>query len=118
MLKRILGLFGARKPIVIPDSAGLVEGEARTVTLGDIMNDGLQVLLCRIEGKVYALDTMCPHGEGGRLTRGPLVDGKLAVCPLHNYRFDPTNGDAVGVACKGARKFRVEEKDGEFLLWV
>ena len=117
MWKRILRLFRGPKPIIVPGSEGLCEGEGRTVTLGDPMNDGLQVLLCRVDGQVHALDTECPHGEGGRLVRGPLVAGRLAVCPLHNYRFDVTSGEPVGVACRRARRLRVAEKDGEFQLW-
>ncbi|MFT4540130.1 MAG: nitrite reductase/ring-hydroxylating ferredoxin subunit [Planctomycetota bacterium] len=118
MLKRIMRLIRGKPPIEIPDSAGLAEGEARTVTLGDPMNDGLQVLLCRLNGEIHALDTLCPHGEGGRLIRGPLMDGEHAYCPLHHYRFDPKTGDAVGVSCRSAKKFRVEERDGKFFLWA
>ena len=111
MLKKLLGLFGKR-PVVVPDAAKLVEGEARTIEVGDLGSDGRQVLLCRVDGKVHALDTECPHNQGGRLIRGPLHEGRYAICPLHNYKFDPATGEAKDVACGAARPYRCEERDG------
>ena len=111
MLKKLLGLFGKR-PVVVPDAAKLVEGEARTIEVGDLGSDGRQVLLCRVDGKVHALDTECPHNQGGRLIRGPLHEGRYAICPLHNYKFDPATGEAKDVACGAARTYRCEERDG------
>jgi len=110
MLGRILKLFRGRT-IEIPGASGLVEGEARKVDVGDPAAGGKQVLLCRVDGKVHALDTFCPH-EGGRIIPGPLAEGKYAVCPLHNYRFDPATGKAVGVSCPSARTYKVTE-DGD-----
>jgi len=115
MLGRILRLL--RGPAVtVPGTDRLAEGEGRTVDVGDPLADGKQVLLCRVGGKVYALDTLCPH-EGGRIQPGPLADGKYAFCPLHNYRFDPRTGAAVGAACRPARRCKVEERGNDSLLW-
>ena len=108
MLRRLFNVFRGQA-VTIPGTDKLEEGVARTVDIGDPAAGGTQVLLCRVEGKIYALDSACPH-EGGRLIRGPLVDGKYAVCPLHNYRFDPKDGGAVGVTCKAARTFAVGDK--------
>ena len=63
------------------------------------------MILCRVEGRLHALDALCPH-EGGRIVPGPLVEGKYALCPLHNYKFDPRTGKAVDVSCKAARTYR------------
>ena len=93
MFDRLKKLF-SKPSITIPGADGLVEGEARKVDIGDPAAGGKQVLLCRVDGKVHALDTLCPH-EGGRLVPGPLADGRYAVCPLHNYRFEPDSGKAV-----------------------
>lgn len=117
MLGRLLGLFKKRGGVRVPGADQLLEGEARTVDIGDPHAGGLQVLVCRVEGRVYALDTACPH-EGGRLAKGPLADGKYAVCPLHNYRFDPKDGKAIEVSCKSAKTVRVEEQDGQLELFV
>lgn len=111
MLKKLLGLFGKR-PVIVPDAAKLVEGEARTIEIGDLGSDGRQVLLCRVDGKVHALDTECPHGKGGRLVRGPLHEGRFAVCPLHNYKFDATTGRPREVVCSDAKTYTCVERNG------
>ncbi|MGK0216864.1 MAG: nitrite reductase/ring-hydroxylating ferredoxin subunit [Planctomycetota bacterium] len=110
-------LFGG-KGIIIPGADKLLEGEGRKVDIGDPAAGGTQVLLVRLEGKVYALDTLCPHNEGGRLVPGPLMDSKYALCPLHNYRFDPRNGATVGNSCKSARTYKVKEANGEIELFL
>ena len=106
----MLSLFRGLR-IVVPDTDRLVEGEGRKVDLGDPAAGGVQVLLCRVQGKVYALDTVCPH-EGGRIRPGPLAEGRWAVCPLHSYRFDPQNGREATGACAAAKTYRVRERAG------
>lgn len=116
MLGRLFARF-RKKGVLVPDTDRLQEGEARTVDVGDPLAGGVQVLLCRVDGRVHALDSRCPH-EGGRIQPGPLVDGRRARCPLHNYEFDPRDGKAVGVACRPARTYRVEERDGSCEVFV
>jgi 3-phenylpropionate/trans-cinnamate dioxygenase ferredoxin subunit len=116
MLRRLAGLFRG-KGVLVPDLHRLAEGEARKVDVGDPLAGGKQVLLCRVEGRVYALDTLCPH-EGARMQTGPLVDGKYARCPLHGYCFDPRDGKAVRVSCRSARTYRVVERDGQAEIFL
>lgn len=97
----------------IPGVARLPEGEARKV-LVPAERPGeppLEILLVRREGRLFALDTLCPH-EGGRLAEGPLWEGGNVSCPLHLYRFDPRTGKAVEVDCAPATTFPVREVDG------
>lgn len=101
-----LDLFRGQ-PAVIEGTGEIAEGHARRAEVGDT-----QLVLCRVEGKLYALDASCPH-EGGRISEGPLLDGKHAMCPLHNYRFDPRTGAAVGVVCGSAKTYRLREKGGD-----
>jgi nitrite reductase/ring-hydroxylating ferredoxin subunit len=116
MLSKLFGLFRG-VPARVEGTDGLPEGHATTIALGDPLAGGTEVVLCRVEGKLYALDRVCPH-EGGRLSGGPLVAGRLAVCPLHNYRFDATNGKAVGAACRSAKIYRVREQGSDAVIWV
>jgi nitrite reductase/ring-hydroxylating ferredoxin subunit len=97
----------------IPGVARLPEGEARKVQLQPEEPGAPQreVVLARLGGRLYALDSLCPH-EGGRLAEGPLWDGRFVACPLHLYRFDPRTGAADGVECKPARTYAVREVDG------
>jgi len=106
MFERLIG-FLRRPPATIQGSSELPEGEARHFAAG-----AGEIVLCRRAGKLYALDARCPH-EGGRLIGGPLVEGRYVTCPLHKYKFDPANGQAIGVACKKARTYRVVERGAD-----
>lgn len=90
----------------------LPEGEGRKVPLGDPLAGGAEIVLCRVDGALHAIDTRCPH-EGGRIVDGPLVEGRWVRCPLHDYKFDPSNGAAVGVPCPRARTYRVVAKGAD-----
>lgn len=96
----------------IPGVGRLAEGEARKVLLpaeGDELPT--EVALCRVGGRLFAVDSLCPH-EGGRLAAGPLVEGRYLSCPLHLYKFDPESGAAIDVPCPPARTYSVREIEG------
>lgn len=48
------------------------------------------VVLARIDGEVYAVDSVCPHA-GGPLGEGEL-DGPRLTCPWHGWAYDVTTG--------------------------
>lgn len=116
MLGKLFGKF-RRKGVLVPGTDALLEGEARKVDIGDPMAGGVQVLLCRVDGEVHALDSACPH-DGGRIQPGPLLEGRHALCPLHNYKFDPRDGKAIDVACRSAKTYPVKEHDGQCEVFV
>jgi len=97
----------------IPGAARLPEGESRKVIVPPVAEGGCptEFVLARLDGRLYALDTLCPH-EGGRIVDGPLWEGRYLTCPLHLYRFDPRSGEAIEVECEPARTYPVEEVDG------
>ena len=116
MLRKLFGL--GPKPALVKGTDKLAEGHAKRVDVGDVLaGTGRQVIFCRVEGELHALDSLCPH-EGGRITDGPLEEGKYALCPLHRYRFDPRSGAPVGVPCGKAKVYRVRERDGEAEIWL
>lgn len=105
------------RPILIKGAGKLPEGQSKKIDIGDPLAGGRQVVLCRVDGKLCAIDALCPH-EGGRISDGPLHEGRFAMCPLHNYQFDPTTGKALDRECKNARTYRVREKGGDCELWA
>lgn len=117
MFSKFFGAFG-KKPALIKGTGKLAEGEAKRVSFGDPLAGGTEVMLCRVGGRLHAVDRLCPHESGGRLVEGPLVEGKYVMCPLHGYKFDPANGRAVGVPCKNAKTYRVREVDGDTEIWL
>jgi 3-phenylpropionate/trans-cinnamate dioxygenase ferredoxin component len=73
--------------------------------------DGLEVLLCRFEGQVYALENRCSHADE------PLACGRVRLgwiaCPAHGARFDLETGEALtGPATEPVRVFAVRVVDG------
>lgn len=117
MLDRLLDIFRGR-PALIQGAGKLKEGQSKKVDIGDPLAGGKQIVLCRVDGALYALDVRCPH-EGGRIMDGPLVDGKRALCPLHNYKFDPKTGKTDDDRmCKDAKTYRVRERGGDAEVWT
>ena len=117
MLDRLKGLFG-KKPVRIAGTKKLEEGHSKKVSFGDpLAGTGADVVLCRVNGTLYALDAACPHA-GGRIMDGPLADGKFAVCPLHMYKFDPASGKPEGAVCKNAKTYKVKEVGEDCDLWL
>ena len=55
--------------------------------------DGTEVLLCNVEGSVYAIEDVCTH-DGGPLDQGEL-EGCRIMCPRHGALFDVTTGAAL-----------------------
>jgi nitrite reductase/ring-hydroxylating ferredoxin subunit len=115
MLGRFFKRLG-KKPALVKGTHKLEEGNSKVVNLGDPMAGGVQVVLSRIDGVIYALDTHCPH-EQGRIVGGPLHDGNV-LCPLHNYLFDAKTGETRRGVCSGAKTYVAEEKDGDCEVWI
>jgi nitrite reductase/ring-hydroxylating ferredoxin subunit len=116
VLSKLLGLF-RKRPVLIQGSSKLREGQSKLVSIGDPLAGGVEIVLARTGGKLYALDRRCPH-ENGHLTDGPLMEGKYALCPLHNYKFDPASGRAIDVACGNAKTYVVRERGDDCEVFV
>ena len=101
----------AKQRVRIPGTSKLREREARKVLVPRAGQAPLELLLVRRDGRLFALDSRCPH-EGGRFAEGPLMDGENVTCPLHLYRFDPATGEPIEVECERATVFPVHEQDG------
>ena len=76
-----------------------------------------EVVICRFEGKVYALENVCPHEfvcfDGGDL------DGERLICPRHRAAFDVRTGVPFGRPAFGPLKtYRVEVDSGRILVAV
>ena len=78
------------------------EGQARIVTA-----NGLEVVLCRVQGTVYGVENKCSHDDGP-LGEGDL-DGYAIICPRHGARFDVRTGEVLRMpAAFPCRTFRVK----------
>jgi len=66
----------------------LAEGTTKRVVV-----DGAEVLLCSVDGKIYAIEDVCTH-DGGALDQG-LLEGDRIMCPRHGAYFDVRTGAAL-----------------------
>ncbi len=107
-LRRLVG----RKPLLVIGAGKLPEGQSKRIAVGDPFADGKELILARVGGKLCAVDRKCPHEAAGRISDGPLHEGRYVMCPLHNYKFDAATGRAEAGACKNAKLYRVREIDG------
>ena len=64
--------------------------------------------------EVYALDNRCPH-KGGPLADG-IVHGHAVTCPLHNWVFDFTTGQAQGADTGRVATYPARVENGRVLL--
>ena len=55
-----------------------------------VVVDGVDVLLCNVDGTFYAVEDVCTH-DGGPLDQGEL-EGCRIECPRHGATFDVTTG--------------------------
>lgn len=87
--------------------ADVVRGSTHRVVV-----DGLEILLCNVGGRIYAIEDMCTH-EGTPLDGGQLEDVRI-TCPLHGAVFDVTTGAVLALpAIVPLRTFPVEIENGE-----
>jgi 3-phenylpropionate/trans-cinnamate dioxygenase ferredoxin subunit len=68
-------------------------GDVAPGTTRRLETDGIELLLCNVDGKLYAIEDVCTH-DGGPLDQGTL-EGETVVCPRHGATFDVRTGDAL-----------------------
>ena len=72
----------------------LAEGEPRVYQVGELF-----IVLCRVNGEVFALEDRCTHDDG------PLASGCLhgyqLECPRHGARFDVRDGSICRMPAHG-----------------
>jgi nitrite reductase/ring-hydroxylating ferredoxin subunit len=56
----------------------------------EVVLEGKIIGLFRVEGKIVALDGICPHA-GGPLAKGACFEG-IVTCPWHGWQFDARTG--------------------------
>lgn len=93
----------------------ITAGQGRCITA-----DGKQIAIFRLrDGRVYALDNVCPHRAG------PLSEGivgidhasqlEAVVCPFHAYKFALCDGRGLDTELH-VRSYPVEVRDGRIFL--
>lgn len=76
--------------------------------------EGKRILLCNVEGEVYAYGNECP-GSSLPLEEG-VLSGTVLVCPWHNCAFDARTGRRVDNGTGRLQVIPVAVRDGEIQL--
>jgi nitrite reductase (NADH) small subunit len=66
------------------------------------------------DNQVFALEDRCPH-KGGPLSEG-IVHGTSVTCPLHNWVFDMSTGQAQGADEGAVATYAARVEAGRILL--
>jgi len=56
--------------------------------------DGEEIALWPVDGKIYAINNVCPHQHFSRLHQGAL-EGIHLSCPMHGWTFSLEDGHPV-----------------------
>lgn len=94
----------------IANVSEIPEGRGTTV----LLDNGDEIALFKVNGKVFALENACPH-MGGPLGEGEVEFG-CVICPWHGYQFDITNGKCTNVTGYQATPVDIEVKGDEVFL--
>jgi toluene monooxygenase system ferredoxin subunit len=87
----------------------LWDGEMLTVNIGAV-----DVLLCHLDGEVFAYEDRCPH-LANPLSKGAL-DAPVLTCPAHEWAFDVRTGTGVNPAAACLRRFPVRIEGDTILV--
>ncbi|GAB4326303.1 MAG: non-heme iron oxygenase ferredoxin subunit [Candidatus Sumerlaeia bacterium] len=97
----------------------VVEGRPLAVQLG-----GVNIVLCNVGGKIYAVRNVCSHDDGvlvggtGEHSWGCL-DGFAIECPRHGARFDVRDGSVLSMpAAYPIAAYDVKVEDGMIYVKV
>jgi nitrite reductase/ring-hydroxylating ferredoxin subunit len=100
-----------------PDDWTTVADEARLRESEPVMIEraGVEILLVRQGGSLYALLDRCAH-QGGPLHEGKVEDG-CVICPWHSSRYRLSDGVALsGPTAHPQPAFQVRARDGKVEL--
>jgi nitrite reductase (NADH) small subunit len=75
---------------------------------------GMIAVFRTADDEVFALRDRCPH-KGGQLSQG-LVSGKAVTCPMHGWKIQFENGEAVAPDKGCARPYPAKVEAG--MVWI
>ncbi len=87
------------------------EGESRAFTVA-----GHEIVLCNVEGQIYALQGMCSHEE--LPLDGGEVEGTTLTCDWHGATFDVCTGRATGLPATQPLKVYPTRVDDDGRIFV
>jgi len=90
------------------------ESEVAEGHMKGIRVKGKPVLLARVNSQVYAVSNICPHA--GCQLQGGILNGYIAMCPCHGWKFDLRNGQYQGNAITNLTSYPCKTENGKILV--
>ena len=92
--------------VSLPAAFALRDGEKQAFPAGEF-----DVLVCRVQGTLYAVENRCSHAANALCGGG--MRGFVISCPLHGAQFDVRDGKHKSrPAMTGIRSFPITESSG------
>ena len=91
--------------------SAVAEDEARGFTVA-----GREIVLCRVEDEIYALDGICTHQD--LPLDGSEVEGTVLTCEWHGATFDVCTGRVLGPPATRSLRTYAVRVDDEGAVWV
>ncbi len=87
------------------------EGKGRKIEFPEDID--MQVAVFRLEGKLFALQNICPHRHADRIHEGIIRNGNV-TCPLHGWTYEVKSGRNINIrqGRKSLIKYDVFEDNG------
>lgn len=106
-----MGDEGVVEFVKVAHLAELSNRRGRLVRVG-----GREIALWRVDGRVYAIDNVCPHQHFSMLHQGTL-NGILLTCPMHGWTFSLEDGRAT-TGNGRAKTYQVKVEGGSVFLMI
>ena len=78
--------------------------------------DDVEVAVFKVDGKIYALNNICPHQHSALIYDGFIEDCKV-VCPAHGWEFNLSDGK-MAKGRKGLDSYEVKVIDNHVYVKV
>lgn len=87
---------------------------------------GSNILVCRSNNRLFALDNSCPH-RGASLSKSEVKDSKI-ICYMHDFEYDLISGKLLHIPSKWNDQnlnwtksdnlllFQISEKNGQIYI--
>ncbi len=91
-----------------------------------IFIQGSNILVCRSNNQLFALDNSCPH-RGASLSKGEIKGTKI-ICYMHDFEYDLISGKLLHIPSKWNDQnpnwkksdnlllFQISEKNGQIYI--
>jgi nitrite reductase/ring-hydroxylating ferredoxin subunit len=100
---------------IVANKKDIKEGSLQGIELG-----GSKIVLAMVNGKVFAMDTVCSH-KGAPLEEGQL-EGYDLTCPWHYAVFDVRNGKVsdrtVWAKNQTSYPVSIDERTGDIMIKI